>query len=268
MQQPLARTALAAALLALGFGASAQTATQSSSPSAQQSGKQQSSATQRGAASDSKAANGSAKSANGSTRAGNGDTKASALPGGERKFLEKAAAHGMAEVELGKLASQKASNPEVKRFGEMMVEHHGMANKELKQVASAKGVELPSGPDKDHQKKMEKMQKLSGAEFDREYMKNMVKDHKNDVGDFSKQAKNAKDPEVKAFAAKTLPTLQEHLKLAQSTEKTVTASARGSAGNDRSAAAPAGDRARVASRGSGGAPGSGTSPATGGSGTK
>lgn len=266
MHQPFVRTALAAALLTLGFGVQAQTgnspasgASSGGTSKTQQSSGLQADAPQRAT----KAAPGT----NGSAKAGNGDTKSTSLPRGERKFMEKAAAHGLAEVELGRLAAQKASNPEVKRFGEMMVEHHGQANNELKQVASAKGVELPATPDKDHQKKMEKMQKLSGAEFDREYMKNMVKDHKSDVKDFRKQAEDAKDPEVKGFAAKTLPTLEHHLQLAQQTEKAVTASAKGDA-NRKSAAAPGSDRERVASRNSGGAPGTGNAPATGGSSLK
>lgn len=225
MQQPFARTALAAALLALGFGAGAQTGTQPTAPSAQQkSAKQPSPATQRDAV------RGDSKATNGATKPANADTKAATLSGGERKFMEKAAAHGLAEVELGKLAQDKATRDEVKQFAQRMVQDHGKANDELKQVASAKGVELPSTPDKSHQKKMEKMQKLSGDKFDREYMKEMVKDHKNDVNEFRKQAKGAKDSQVKEFAAKTLPTLEEHLKLAQTTEKAVTASTTGAKG--------------------------------------
>ena len=225
MQQPFARTALAAALLALGFGAGAQTSTQSTTSSAQQeSGKPQSSATRRDASrSDSKATNGATKSAG-------ADAKAPTLAAGERKFMEKAAAHGLAEVELGRLAQDKATREEVKQFAQRMVQDHGKANEELKQVASAKGVELPAAPDKSHQKKMEKMQKLSGDQFDREYMKDMVKDHKNDVSEFRKQARGAKDSHVKEFAAKTLPTLEEHLKLAQTTQKAVTANTKDAKG--------------------------------------
>jgi putative membrane protein len=265
MQQPFARTALAAALLALGFGASAQTGTQSTAPSAQQkSAKPQPSAPRDAASSGS-------KSADGATRPAGADAKAATLSGGERKFMEKAAAHGLAEVELGRLAQDKATREEVKQFAQRMVQDHGKANEELKQVASAKGVELPAAPDKSHQKKMEKMQKLSGDQFDREYMKDMVKDHKNDVSEFRKQAKGAKDSQVKEFAAKTLPTLEEHLKLAQATEKAVAAGAKGGSGassKGKSASAPGSDRERVASTGSGGAPGTGKSPSAGGSGLK
>jgi len=152
-----------------------------------------------------------------STVGGGGGT----LAGGDRKFVETAAMHGLAEVEMGKLAQQKASSPEVKDFGARMVQDHGKANDELKALASAKGVRLPASIDSAHQRKIERMQKLSGAAFDRAYMKEMLSDHKKDVSEFRKQAKSAKDPDVKAFASRTLPTLEEHLHLAQRTDKEV-----------------------------------------------
>jgi putative membrane protein len=124
----------------------------------------------------------------------------------------------MAEVELGKVAQQKASDSQVKSFAERMVTDHTKANDELKSLAGNKGVTLPTSLDKDHQKDSEKMQRLQGPEFDREYMKHMVKDHKKTVSDFEKQAKSGKDNDLKQFASKTLPTLQEHLKMAQQIE--------------------------------------------------
>lgn len=233
MKRPFAPTALAAALVALGFGAHAQSAAQSTDTSAQKPPRVQADAPQRAT----RAASGD------STRAtGNGATNAAALSSSERKFMEKAAAHGIAEVELGQLAAQKGASNEVKQFGQRMVQDHGKANDELRQIASAKGVELPKSPDKEHQKKMEKMRKLSGAEFDREYTRNMVKDHMNDVREFRKQASSAKDPQVKQFASKSVPTLEEHLKLAQAAEKSVAAG-----GKAKSAATDAG-RDRVAAK--------------------
>ncbi|HUP96452.1 MAG TPA: DUF4142 domain-containing protein [Usitatibacter sp.] len=153
------------------------------------------------------------------------------LAGDERKFVEKAAMHGMAEVELGKLAQQKASNEQVKQFGSRMVQDHGKANDELKKIAGTKNVTLPSGPDKAHHRNMERMSKLSGEQFDREYMKHMVKDHKEDVKDFEKQSKGAKDSDIKGFAGKTLPTLQEHLRMAQTTEDAVKGSGKQASAN-------------------------------------
>ena len=132
---------------------------------------------------------------------------------GERKFLEQVAQHGIAEVETGKLAQSKAANAEVKKFGERMVQDHGKANDELKQVAQSKGVQLPADTDRGHKRAAANLEKLSGADFDKKYVGEMVKDHERDVKDFQKMAKDAKDPEVKAFAAKTLPVLEEHLNM-------------------------------------------------------
>lgn len=141
------------------------------------------------------------------------------LAGADRNFVLEAAKGGMAEVELGNLAKDKAQNPDVKSFAQRMVDDHGKANDQLKSIASSKGVQLPTSLDKSAQSEKDKLNKLSGANFDREYMSHMVKDHKKDVKEFEKQAKNAKDSDVKNFAAQTLPTLQEHLKMAQSAEQ-------------------------------------------------
>jgi len=138
------------------------------------------------------------------------------LAHGDASFVKKAGADGMTEVELGKLAQQKASSDAVKQFGKRMEDDHSKANDKLKSLASAKGVELPA-PDK---KDVSKLQDKSGADFDRDYMKHMVSDHKKDISAFEKAAKS-KDPEVKAFASETLPTLQEHYKLAQQTYDSV-----------------------------------------------
>lgn len=139
----------------------------------------------------------------------------------DRKFLEEAAAGGMAEVELGRLAQQKARSPEVKQFGERMVQDHGKANEELRQLAGIKGVDLPQRPARKHRSLIEKLEKASAEDFDREYMKAMVDDHEDDVSAFEKTAKSSKDGEIKSFASKTLPTLKEHLAMAQRTEDAV-----------------------------------------------
>jgi putative membrane protein len=150
----------------------------------------------------------------------NTNTNASnALSKDDRAFVAKAAKGGMAEVELGNLAQQKAQNQQVKDFGARMVKDHGKANDELKSIASTKGIALPGDLDKSVMKEKDKLEKLSGAKFDREYMSHMVKDHKKDIKEFEKQAKSGKDGELKNFAATTLPTLQEHLKLAQEAER-------------------------------------------------
>jgi len=169
-----------------------------------------------------------AQAQNTTTRVAAGDTattskanNAASLARGDRKFIEEAAMGGIAEVELGKLAQIKASNDQVKQFGARMAEDHAKANDELKQLAQIKGFDVPAAPDKSHMREMDKLNKLSGAEFDKQYMSHMLSDHKKDVSEFKKVSESAKDSDVKAFAGKTLPTLQEHLKLAQSVNDSV-----------------------------------------------
>lgn len=143
---------------------------------------------------------------------GNNSTTSSTAPSsGDSEFMMKAAQGGMAEVELGKLASEKAANAEVKKFGQMMMEDHSNANTELKALAAKKSVTLPTDVGSEHKATMDKLKNLSGAEFDKAYVEAMVKDHEKDVSEFEKQSTDAKDADVKAFATKTLPTLKKHL---------------------------------------------------------
>ena len=140
----------------------------------------------------------------------------SGLSAMDQHFMKEAAEGGMAEVELGNLASQKASSSEVKHFGERMVQDHTKANDQLKQIASSKGVKLPSEPSHAQMAEKKRLEKLSGTQFDKAYMDAMLKDHKKDVADFQKESQSGKDPDLKSFASQTLPTLQDHLKQAQS----------------------------------------------------
>ena len=134
------------------------------------------------------------------------------------KFATKAAQGGMAEVQLGQLAAQKASNPDVKAFGQKMVDDHTKANDQLKSVAAQENITLPTTVDPKDQALYSKLQNLSGADFDKSYMKAMVKDHQEDVKEFQKEADKGKDPQIKNFASQTLPILQQHLSMAQSTQ--------------------------------------------------
>jgi putative membrane protein len=134
----------------------------------------------------------------------------------DASFMKQAADGGMAEIALGNLAVSKASSDDVKKFGQRMVDDHSKANDQLKQLAEQKHVTLPDKPSKSHQATEAKLSGLSGDSFDRAYMAEMLKDHKKDVADFKKASRSAADPEVKNFAASTLPTLQDHLKQAQS----------------------------------------------------
>ena len=142
--------------------------------------------------------------------------KSSTLGTVDQHFMQKAAEGGLAEVELGKLATEKASSDEVKKFGQRMVDDHGKANDQLKQLASSKGVELPTNLSAKDKATKERLSKLSGEQFDKAYMNDMVKDHTQDVSEFKKESNSAKDPEVKNFASQTLPTLEDHLKQARS----------------------------------------------------
>jgi putative membrane protein len=144
------------------------------------------------------------------------DTKA-AKPtmSADSTFMRTAAMDGMAEVEHGKLAAQNAASSEVKQFAQRMVDDHGKANAELKSLASQKNVTLPTELDAKHKAMQEKLSKLNGAAFDSAYMAHMVTAHKEAVALFQREAKTGKDAETKSFAEKTLPTLQEHLKMAQ-----------------------------------------------------
>ncbi|MDQ3714299.1 MAG: DUF4142 domain-containing protein [Acidobacteriota bacterium] len=135
------------------------------------------------------------------------------VTGGDLAFMNDAAPGGMAEVEFGKLAATKAQNAEVKAFGQKMVEDHSKANEELKQLAAQKKVTLPPDVTPKHKEIMDKLSKLSGADFDKEYVKAMVEDHKKDVAAFENVSKTAADADVKAFATKTLPTLKMHLEM-------------------------------------------------------
>jgi putative membrane protein len=145
----------------------------------------------------------------------------SAVPATDRAFAEKAAMGGAAEVQSGRLAEQKAMNGQVKQFGARMAQDHAKAGDELKQIASGKGLTLPEAPSPEDKREMDKLDKLAAADFDRAYMSRMVADHKKDIAEFEKEASAGRDADIKAFAAKTLPTLREHLKLAVSAEAAV-----------------------------------------------
>lgn len=133
----------------------------------------------------------------------------------DRKFIEKAAAGGMAEVKLGQLAMEKGTSPTVKEFAKRMVDDHGKANDELKEIASKKNFPLPTDLDTKDKATYDKLSKLTGDAFDKAYMDAMVKDHDADVKDFKKEASLASaDPDLKAFAEKTVKVLEEHKQLA------------------------------------------------------
>jgi putative membrane protein len=148
---------------------------------------------------------------------------ASSLSSQDRTFMHKAALGGMTEVQLGKIAQQNAQSDAVKQFGERMVQDHSKANDELKQIAGNKGVQLPASLDSKHQQDVDKLQAKHGTAFDEAYMEHMVQDHQKDIGLFKQETQAGRDADVKGFASHTLPTLQKHLQLAQSTNAQVEA---------------------------------------------
>nr|WP_288810963.1 DUF4142 domain-containing protein [uncultured Sphingobacterium sp.] len=129
----------------------------------------------------------------------------------DAKFVTEAANGGMAEVELGQLAQQKAQHADVKAFGEMMIKDHSKANDELTALAQAKNITVPATVGAEQQKVKDDLAKKTGREFDKAYIDEMVEDHEKDVKLFEDASKNLKDAELKAFVDKTLPTLRTHL---------------------------------------------------------
>jgi putative membrane protein len=133
----------------------------------------------------------------------------------DSSFYKNAAEGGMSEVELGQLAQTKASNPEVRDFGAMMVKDHSAANDKLKALAASKQVSLPDSPSMMQKASKTKLNMMSGDSFDKSYVKGMIEDHKQDIKEFQKEASEGKDSDARAFASAILPTLQKHLEKIQ-----------------------------------------------------
>jgi len=136
----------------------------------------------------------------------------------EKDFAVKAAQGGMAEVELGNLAQQNGASSKVKDFGKRLVDDHTKANNELREIGAREGISLPSDIDSDHRRTTDKLSKLSGAQFDKEFLKEAVSDHKKDIEEFQKEAEKGANPALKDFASKYLPVLQDHLNMAESAQ--------------------------------------------------
>jgi putative membrane protein len=139
----------------------------------------------------------------------------------DETFMMNTAKAGMAEVELGKLAVQNAASDEVKKFGQKMVDDHSTKNDELKALAASKNVVLPSDVDAQDKAMRDKMAAVKGEAFDREYMTMMVAGHRKVVESFRTEATSGQDADLKAWVTKTLPGVEEHLKLAQDTNRAV-----------------------------------------------
>jgi putative membrane protein len=135
------------------------------------------------------------------------------------RFLVDAANGGMAEVDLSKLAREKASNPKVKDFAAMMVNDHTGANSQVKTLAAKRNVTLPSTTGDEKKKTYDDLNAKTGADFDKAYMKTMVDDHEATIRLFEKASNNVNDTEVKTFVDNTLPKLKVHLDSAKAVRK-------------------------------------------------
>jgi putative membrane protein len=134
-------------------------------------------------------------------------------------FIQAAAQGGMTEVKLGELASRTGQRDDVKQFGQRMVKDHGGINDDLKALAAQKGVTLPDSLDAEHQGMVDKMSALSGSDFDNAYIAGMIKDHKTDAKAFKAESSATKDTDIKGFVDKTIPIVNEHLKVITAMKK-------------------------------------------------
>jgi putative membrane protein len=175
-------------------------------------------------------------------------TKDDQLARADRKFIQEAAEGGMFEVQAAQLAASKAASPEVKSFATKLVDEHTTANNELVQLANARKVELPAGPPRSKRNDIEKLGKLSGSEFDQQFVREVgIKDHETDIKKFEKASKDVKDPQLKAWVDKTLPHLREHLAMAQKLPQAAKGNAAAMGGSG--AASPKGGSAGTSSAG-------------------
>jgi|SRR5437588_8574213 len=139
----------------------------------------------------------------------------------DKTFVREAGMGGMAEVELSKIA-QKSENPDVKRFADRMVQDHTAANQELMTVATGLGIEAPKALDPQHDQIRQKLTTLQGKALDEQYMQVMVQDHNKTVNLFQQEERSGSSPQLKSFAAKTLPILKEHQTMATELARKVT----------------------------------------------
>jgi len=138
-----------------------------------------------------------------------------ALSAADKHFAMEAASGGLAEVQAGQLAQQRASSPQVRTFGSRMVTDHSQANDDLQQIAQQENLDLPQQPNSKDKALLQRLQGLNGTAFDQTYAQAMVRDHQTDIALFRREAQSGQDPGLKAFAQKTLPILQQHLQMAQ-----------------------------------------------------
>jgi putative membrane protein len=145
--------------------------------------------------------------------------KAIAQSDDDKKFLAMAAQSDQNEIALSKVAEEKTTNPDVKAFAEKMISEHTQMTASMKPFADAWGLTPPSGPDADHQKDLDKLNELSGKDFDKAYMKDMVSDHTKALSAFTKEAKDTKDAKFRAAVIKGKTAVAAHKNMAYDLEK-------------------------------------------------
>ncbi|MBF9141525.1 DUF4142 domain-containing protein [Hymenobacter properus] len=141
----------------------------------------------------------------------------------DSEFMTKAASGGMLEVELGKQVVARAITPQAKEYAQKMIDDHTKGNAELMALATKKNITLSTTLGDDHQKVLKDVTEEKGVKMDQEYMKEMLKDHQEDVKEYTDASIKASDPDIKAFAAKTVPMLKMHLDMVTKMKATVDA---------------------------------------------
>lgn len=143
-------------------------------------------------------------------------TEQNTTPISNQEFVTQATQGNLAEIELGQLAQKRAASAEVKQYAQQMITDHTQAQNQLKQLAAQKKLTIPQSVGEQNKQVAANLSKLSGADFDRAYMNQMVQDHQKTVSLFQREAEQGQDPDLQAFASTKLPTLQQHLQQAQS----------------------------------------------------
>lgn len=139
-----------------------------------------------------------------------------------KQFLERAVMRGLTQMELGKLAEQKASSDDLKKFGKEMADYHTKRNTHLARLAGKQGMAVPGSLDSKHQARVDRMAKLAGEEFDRAYIKDQLRAQDRDAQAFLRESQEGEDAAIKAFALKTLPDVQKHYDTLKSLDKSRT----------------------------------------------
>lgn len=151
--------------------------------------------------------------ASATTTASTGGT-VSNLPAKDKEFVSTAGMAGLYEVQAANLAVQQATNPDVQAFAQQMLTDHSQINHELQELATVKGLALPTELTGSHKAAVDHLTTLAGAEFDKAYMQHMVSDHDHDIAEFERASASATDQDIKGWAARTLTTLKSHAALA------------------------------------------------------